>query len=332
MSDAPPPETIIGLRTDMTINEEKVAVDLVIGQDLYFQLAKEANFGTPIGIAYWLRDTYEVKSDGINLLTPYLTLSEFKTEHAKYKLALKNKNKAGKDEFENKIKENLTKGNMPPSVLDILTTALLAEIKITDLVIKIVNPKDGTGKVLNDADAKAAGKFTERWFKFGLAIEFTKPLELLPNMQVNQIALRILSAPQGKMLQMPTPIAALEDPETAVPEGSVELLKTPAANSSVTLNGQKFTFKSPADATAGNDVAIGKDEKESAGNLAEVLATAAKTEDGTSPTLSLCSYTASEQKLMIKAKAPSEAARKFSLAATPNDVFKISGGTLVISS
>ena len=41
-------KTVVGLHGDMTINDQKVGVDAVFGQDFFLQFAQEINLGSPI--------------------------------------------------------------------------------------------------------------------------------------------------------------------------------------------------------------------------------------------------------------------------------------------
>src|SRR5690242_7757990 len=80
----PEQKTVVGLRADMTISGEKVDIEGVIGEELFVQLGQEASLGTPIGFAYWLKETYAVDGEGIDLLTfkEYESGSDFQADYA----------------------------------------------------------------------------------------------------------------------------------------------------------------------------------------------------------------------------------------------------------
>jgi len=104
--------TKIGLRADMTIDEEPVAIEGLLGGDFFLQLSKPATLGTPISFAYWLRDKYEVANLEIMLPEKYKTAAEFKAAYKDYKAAT---TPAERSPFEKVIADHL-KGQVPPQL------------------------------------------------------------------------------------------------------------------------------------------------------------------------------------------------------------------------
>jgi hypothetical protein len=292
-------KTVIGFRTDMTISGEKVSIDAVIGEDFFVQLNQEASLGTPIGFAYWLKETYAVEGEGIDVLTlpEYPSGNDFQMAYAEYKK--KDATNADKNAFEAKIKQHLTSKNIPAAALEIMMTALLAEVLITDLLLQIKSAPDG--------------EVTSKKFKFGLAIRFSKPLSLLPNIYVDQLTLRVLSAPRNDFT-FPTPVKALEEPaETAVEEtdsgkpaavtksaegrkarGTMTFNRVPAADSVISLKGTDWTFVATAP-TQPRQTQIGPDPVATVANLVRDLS------ESDDPNITACTYAADKNVLIVEA-------------------------------
>jgi hypothetical protein len=291
-------KTVIGFRTDMTISGEKVSIDAVIGEDFFVQLNQEASLGTPIGFAYWLRETYAVEGEGIDVLTlpEYPSGADFQMAYAEYKK--KDATNAVKNAFEAKIKQHLTSKNIPAAALEIMMTALLAEVLITDLLLQIKSAPDG--------------EVTSKKFKFGLAIRFSKPLSLLPNIYVDQLTLRVLSAPRNDFT-FPTPVKALEEPaETEAEEtdsdkpaavnkgaegrkarGTMTFNRVPAADSVISLNGTDWTFVT--DAPTKGQTQRGVDPAATVANLVRDLS------ESDDPNIIACTYAADKNVLIVEA-------------------------------
>ena len=148
--------------------------DMVIGfrsGEMYLALQKELPIGSPISVAYWLKDQYQAEGEGINLLCPteaYPTFSLFQKAYNEFKAQA-----VGKDI--NAIKQldlylNVSKhlaGKIPGAALHIMISAILAEVVITDLIFQRKEETIGQEKV------------TTTKAKLGLAINFAAPLVLL---------------------------------------------------------------------------------------------------------------------------------------------------------
>jgi hypothetical protein len=295
----PAQKTVIGFRTDMTISGEKVSIDAVIGEDFFVQLSQEASLGTPIGFAYWLKETYAVEGEGIDVLTlpEYPSGADFQMAYAEYKK--KDATTAAKTAFETKIKQHLTSKNIPAAALEIMMTALLAEVLITDLLLQIKSAPDG--------------EVTSKKFKFGLAIRFSKPLSLLPNIYVDQLTLRVLSAPRNDFT-FPTPVKALEEPAAMEAEetdsgkpaavkkgaegrkarGTITFNRVPAADSVISLKGTDWTFVAKAP-TQPRQSQTGLDPAATVANLVRDLS------ESDDPNIIACTYAADKNVLIVEA-------------------------------
>ena len=296
----PAQKTVIGFRTDMTISGEKVSIDAVIGEDFFVQLSQEASLGTPIGFAYWLKETYAVEGEGIDVLTlpEYPSGADFQMAYAEYKK--KDATNAAKNAFEAEIKEHLRGKHIPAAALEIMMTALLAEVLITDLLLQIKSAPDG--------------EVTSKKFKFGLAIRFSKPLSLLPNIYVDQLTLRVLSAPRNDFT-FPTPVKALEEPAAIEAEetdsgkpaavkkgaegrkarGTMTFNKAPEAGSMISLKGTDWTFvdKAPTEPRQSHTVSL-----DPAATVANLVRDLSESDD---PNIIACTYAADKNVLIVEA-------------------------------
>jgi hypothetical protein len=112
-------ETRIGLRADMTIDDEAVAIEGVIGQNFFLQLNKPASLGTPVSFAYWLQDTYKVKN--LDIMMPYDEAAggakQFKEDYRKFKAATTD---AAKEPLKKKIQANLKAKGIPEQLYNFL--------------------------------------------------------------------------------------------------------------------------------------------------------------------------------------------------------------------
>ena len=180
--------------------------DMVIGfqsGEMYLALQRELPIGSPISVAYWLREEYKAEGDGINLLCPkaYPTFSQFQTAYNDYKQKAAKKTVAEIRELDlyKKVSKHLEDNKIPPAALNIMISAILAEVVLTDLIFQ---RKTETINSSEETTTKA---------KLGLAINFTAPLVLLPNLAVRKIVLLIMYASNG-VLDFP-----LRDTEIAKP-------------------------------------------------------------------------------------------------------------------
>ena len=218
-------QTLVGLRTDMTISGEQVAIEGVLGKDFFLQLSKEAKLGTPISFAYWLNSVYAVDSDGIRLLMlkDYKDGDEFLTAYN----ADKTKPPAQRV-IPQKIKENLRERGLPEAVHNIMVTALTAELSVTDLLIQI-KKDDSQGE--------------RKKLKFGLAITFPNALQLLPNINVDKLSLLIMHAPTDDFTFPPRPKELGEPtPLKEKASGYIDFADNPEDTGTITLGGTVWKF------------------------------------------------------------------------------------------
>lgn len=302
--------TKIGLRADMTIDEEPVAVEGVLGGDFFLQLSRPATLGTPISFAYWLQDKYGVQNLDLMLPTEtYATPADFKAAYKAYKAETDDtKRKA----FEKTISDHV-KDNVPPQLANLVTTAFLAELTITDLLIDIK---------AEDADAGVKGS---RKMMFGLSVGFPKALDLLPNIEVNKLSILVMNAPKTDFTFPPRIALPISKPLPVEPrqaKGTIVFTKQPDANSTLTLGEDVWKF---ATGTAKQKkLTIGSTLD---GTLAEL---ANRLNSATTGTTALCSYRANldDRTLEITYKTPGFAGNGFAIAVDAGTNATASGLTL----
>ena len=303
-------KTVVGLQGDMTINDKKVGVDAVFGQDFFLQLAQEANLGSPISFAYWLREQYQVDGEGMDLLkvpgADYDTLKKF---NSKWRGGETERGK-----IEKAVKENLASKGIPGPAVKLMTTALLAEVVITDLLVAIKQP------------AAEGGESTKK-LKFGLAINFGIPLSLLPGIDLDRVSLLIMSAPADdfkfpervKSLGKPTPLR-----ETAA--GYIDFGKVPAPASKITLDGADWEFLKADDQSNKPNSTKLKDGATVPDTLSQLAKDLTQTQE---PKIAQCTYTADGARLKIAYKEPGVKGNNFKLAADKNSNGTPSGDALI---
>jgi hypothetical protein len=255
-------ETRIGLRADMTIDDEAVAIEGVIGKDFFLQLNKPASLGTPISFAYWLKKTYEVDGLGIMLPTKYKDGADFKKAYLSYKLE---KNETKREDFEKSIKSHLGSQGIPAQLQNLMTTALLAELTITDLLI----------------DIKGEGEAQKKKMMFGLSVGFPKPLALLPNIDVNKVSILVMNAPKNdfnfpKRVELPRSLPLPIEPARAT--GSITFSDNPTDKGAITFGADKWTFVDTATDEKKREVKLGDSLAATLTSL-EAALNAAKTGD-----------------------------------------------------
>ena len=304
--------TKIGLRADMTIDEEPVAIEGLLGGDFFLQLSKPATLGTPISFAYWLRDKYEVANLEIMLPEKYKTAAEFKAAYKDYKAAT---TPAERSPFEKVIADHL-KGQVPPQLVNLVRTAFLAEPTITDLIIDI--------KTKESADGKKS-EVTSQKMMFGLSVGFPAPLDLIPNVEVNKVSILVMNAPKDDFT-FPARVNLTGAKELPIPPrsatGHIAFTDNPAPNSTITLGEDTWKFVT-GDATDDN-LSLGSNLD---GSLTKMAIHLNARETGTT---ARCSYHANldEQRLEIAYRTRGFAGNSFRIAASPAANATTSGATL----
>jgi len=302
--------TKIGLRADMTIDDEPVAVEGVLGGDFFLQLSRPATLGSPISFAYWLQDKYAVQNLDLMLPTEtYPTSADFKTAYKAYKAETsETKRKA----FEKTIADHVG-GKVPPQVENLLTTALLAELTITDLLIDI-KAEDA------DADIKASRKMM-----FGLSVGFPKALDLLPNVEVNKLSILVMNAPKNdfvfpERISLPTSKPLPVEPKQA--KGFIAFSGQPDADGAITLGTDVWKFGTGT--AKQKKLTIGASIGGTLGDLAHRL------NEVKTGTTALCTYSANleAQRLEITYKTPGFVGNGFTIAADAKSKGTVSGLTL----
>lgn len=239
----PPPavvnKTKVALRADMTIDEEPVAIEGVIGGSFFLQLEKPARLGTPISFAYWLKDTYGVDNLEVMLPAGFADSADFKSQYRQYRVET---NANSRKQFEDKIADHLKARGIPKQLHTVLTSAFLAELTITDLLIDIKEGEDG--------------KDGSRKMMFGLSMGFPKPLPLIPNVDVNKLSILVMNAPEKDFtfparvqLPAPTPIARAT--------GAIEFSAQPTAGGTITLGDDTWSFVAKTATPKGRQVKLG---------------------------------------------------------------------------
>jgi hypothetical protein len=303
--------TKIGLRADMTIDDEPVAVEGILGSDFFLQLSRPATLGTPISFAYWLEEKYQVPN--LEIMLPketYDTPAKFKEAYK----AFKSTNvQADKDKFKNTITAHI-KGKVPPQLEELVTTAFLAELTITDLLIDI-KAEDTANNV------KASKKMM-----FGLSVGFPAPLALIPNVDVNRVSILVMNAPKNDFTfppRAPLPLSKPLPVEPVKATGYIAFSGQPAANSTITLGEQTWKFVS---GTKGKGLVL-----TIGGSIDSTLAqAAADLNKATAGSTALCSYRANldEGRLEITYRKAGFTGNGFAIAASANSNGVPSGQTL----
>jgi hypothetical protein len=214
--------TKIGLRADMTIDDETVAIEGILGGDFFLQLSKPAVLGTPISFAYWLHEKYHVENLDVMLPDRYNAVT-FKEEYKKYEAESDPQKRAA---FEEVIEKHLEEKEIPPQLRGLVRSAFLAKLTITDLLIDI---KEG--------DGESAGS---RKMKFGLSVDFPDPIDLIPNVAVNRVSILVMNAPKNDFnfparIALPPSEPLPVEPRRA--KGSITFSDIPALNGTIKLNG-----------------------------------------------------------------------------------------------
>jgi hypothetical protein len=304
--------TILSARADMTISEEKVAVDVVFGDEFFLQLSKEAFIGSPMSVAYWLRDTYALEGPAIDWLTLQDTAnakySDAKIFAQEYRKFTTDKSKAvSKRQLYIDIQTHLKQKGLPPQAMVIMTTAILAEVSITDLLIKI--------------------KGTDKKIMFGIAIYFRAPLPLLPNVDVDKISFLLKHSSNGKFDDFPKRMEQLGPPAPAEDiraTGFIKFTRIPKDKDQITLGGEQWSFGTAKDA-ANKITKFEDDIPNTVANLRTDLSAATDNE-----IISKCSYTvdtADRDKIIITFNESGSAGNDFQLN-VPEDLGGASATTL----
>lgn len=294
----------------MTIDEQPVAIEGVVGKDFFLQLNRPASLGTPVSFAYWLKDNYDVRNLDVMLPSEtYKTSADFKTAYRNYKSEI---DKDKREAFQNTIKTHLGAQGIPTQLQKLLTTALLAELTITDLLIDI---RGGDG-----ANIPAKKKMM-----FGLSVGFPDPLPLLPNIDVNKVSILIMNAPADdftfpKRVELPSSVPL--PVEAARATGSITFSDVPADQSTITLGGDTWTFGSGG--PSGNQVAPTNSLEGTLVSLASALNAASASNTAK------CKYVANadEKRLEITYKTVGVIGNDFIIAAGANSNGTPSGPTL----
>jgi hypothetical protein len=276
--------TILTVRADMTISEEKVAINAEIGESFFLQLTKEAVIGSPMSVAYWLQDVYEVEGEAIKLLTLpeyYDTSAAFANAYRIYKTDTKPPQER---DLYKQIKANLEKNNIPAAARNIMTTAFLAQVSITDLLIQT--------------------KKDEKNIMFGIAVYFPAPLQLLPNVDVDRISLLIKHSSTGDFKNFPTRKPELGGPPASATEdqaiGEITFTVLPAAKDTITLGSTDWGF--------------GTSASEKITSIEDTVTALAKELNASDDkNIKKCTYTASGKKLVITFKDGGSAGNDFQI-------------------
>lgn len=308
MAETIPHKTLVGLRTELTISGEPVAVEAVLGKNFFLQLSQEARLGTPISFAYWLKETYAVDSAGMKVLLVkgYETLAEFQAEYDKDK-ALPAKDRV----LPGLIRQNLTDQGIPASAHTVMLSALTAEISITDLLIDI---KGGE----NDTPSR-------KRLKFGLAVTFPNALPLLPNINVNRLSLLILHVPaDDKFENIPQRQPAFGQPQPLKEKakGHIAFTEMPADAAKITLGGINWTFV-PGEPQAA--------QTKKGGTVEETLVALARDLNrwDSPAAVRKCTYTADGKHLLIEFNEGGLDGNKFTIGADPTSKGAVSAATLM---
>jgi hypothetical protein len=287
---------------------------------MYLALQKELPIGSPMSVAYWLREQYEAEGAGINLLCPaqYQTFDVFQRAYEQFKKDVvgKTANAIKALPLYDNVLKHLKANSIPDQALHIMISAILAEVVITDLIFQRKEQTiEGTSQ-----------KETITKAKLGLAINFPAPLVLLPSLAVRKIVLLIMYASNGDLTFPVRDTTTLPKPEPdSIPaHGWIDFGDhVPAPDDEIILNDVHWKFVAgdkidQIEKTTG--IADGKDKALSL--LVKSL------NESTDDTISQCKYSLDKTKLKITAQAGGAKRNEFKLAAkwTGVDLLKARSG------
>ncbi len=219
-------KTTVALRADVDIDNKPVAVEGVFGDSFFLQLNREAKLGSPVTFGMWLNTSFKTQ---VGLLGPIkngsveYTATDFTA--AIQKPTADPEKVAALTAVKTHLKDV---AKVPDSMVEMLTTALTADLILTDLLI---DQKKVEGKEVNK-------------YKFGIAIQFNSDMELLPSMKLKKISLLITSTPADDT----NPPERTEIP--ALPSyasGTITFADQPADQSTITLGKTIWTFTAGAE-------------------------------------------------------------------------------------
>jgi hypothetical protein len=295
--------TQVGLRGDMTINDKPVAVNAIFGKEVLVQIQEEFSIGSPISFAYWLKEKWQVDGPGMDVLLINNSSGDKKQYEADEFKRLDQKTK------ESEVKLHLTAKGIPGPAVNMMATALLAEVLITDLLVQLKEIKIGDKSE------------SEKILKLGLAINFGMPLNILPGIDINRISLFIKSAPENrfdevfaddsKLAKLPAPARLME-----AASGYIVFSGPPANNSKITLGGKNWTFVSgESDPAQQRTKTIPNDVKSTVMQLAKDLS------EVTSEPIAACQYECAvvddKPRLVVKYRTAGVRGNDFTLAVDP---------------
>lgn len=142
-----PPEnkTIVCLLGELNIDQEKVSVGAVCGEETLVQLDKPAPLGNALTVGTWLNNSWGTKVDALVVKTPDATTNKVGSQS---------------DVKAPDVEKNLKTLGFPEQIVTPLAQLILAKIVITDLYVRLWKEKVDNKPV----DRKA--------FKFGIAVDF----------------------------------------------------------------------------------------------------------------------------------------------------------------
>ena len=308
-------ETRIGIRADAIVDEQPVAVVAEIGKNIFVQLDKAATLGTPMSFAYWLKDVYAVEGLETMFLPPdtvldaanrwpddaapdrnYVTSAEYRTAYNQYKLAPEGGDV--KRKFEERITRNLVHRGIPVQAHQMLMSALLAEITITDLLID-----------RQAAVAPSTAAITK--MLFGLSVTFRKRVPLLPGIDLSKLSIMVMNAPSNDFTFTKREVLPVEEiPQQAT--GFISFGKKPAAGDKLIMGADVWTFVAADGSPQETDIKLGATEEET------LLAAVSKLTASKRPDTAKCIYKANIKNMWldISYKTPGSRGNSFGISTT----------------
>lgn len=174
-TDLPPAnESVVVLLGELNIDEKRVTVGVVSGEDTLVQLDRPAAVGNALTIGSWLNDAWGTKVDAL-VVKPLGANNKVGSQRS-----------VTKTELEAHLKKDC---GFPDQIAPMLADLFTAEIVVTDLYARIWKERANGSTV----DRKA--------FKLGIAVDFAtsqnaKGLQVFGDIYLQNVKLGILNAPK----------------------------------------------------------------------------------------------------------------------------------------
>ncbi|MBI5164959.1 MAG: hypothetical protein HY985_13790 [Magnetospirillum sp.] len=214
------PQTSILMSFEMSVDDKPCVIEGELGKNFSLKLSEAAKLGSPISFGYWLRNDFKVDCGLLAPITKAGGGDLYKTS-AEYKAAVAE----NPNTVHAAVVEHLKLKDVPAWLQSTLATAMMGELVITDLFIE--NRADADGKEIKKR-------------KFGLKLQFPRPLPLMESVTLKSCGFVIKSAPPiDDKFEGETKVLTAQP---AVATGLIAFSKAPAADDWIKIGGATWTF------------------------------------------------------------------------------------------